>query len=81
MTQPHLQKHQMQTDQPYNFRKSTQIKSLVSKLGVTEIQAQLILSAVKGAPVRPPRNRKECDFEVLSDGVWLNVEIMNKVYS
>jgi hypothetical protein len=67
----------MQTDQPYNFRKSTTIKTLVSKLAVTEVQALQIYSVTKGAPVRPPRNRKEYDFEVLSDGVWLNGQLMN----
>ena len=59
----------------YNLRSSTKIKSLISRLRVTEAQAQAINRSIGDMMIRPSQNRATHDFEVCWYGRWAKAEI------
>ena len=66
----------MQSQRPrYNLRSSTQIKSLISKLRITEAQAKAVYESVGDMPVRASQNRATHDFEICWYGRWAKAEI------
>ena len=67
----------------YNLRYSTKINSLVSKLRITEAQAQALYSSIGDMLVRPSQNRATHDFEICWYGRWAKAELKipsNTVY-
>ena len=74
----------MQSQRPrYNLRYSTKMKSLVSKLRITEAQAQALYSSIGDMLVRPSQNRVTHDFEICWYGRWAKAELKvpsNTVY-
>ena len=69
--------------QRYNLRSSTKIKSLISKLRITEAQAKTVYESVGDMPVRASQNRATHDFEICWYGRWAKAELKipsNTVY-
>jgi hypothetical protein len=69
--------------QRYNLRSSTKIKSLISKLRITEAQAKTVYESVGDMPVRASQNRATHDFEMCWYGRWAKAEIKvssNSIY-
>lgn len=69
--------------QRYNLRNSTKIKSLISKLRITEAQAKTVYESVGDMPVRASQNRATHDFEMCWYGRWAKAEIKvssNSIY-
>ena len=72
----------MQSQRPrYNLRSSTKIKSLISKLRITEAQAQAIYRSIGDMLVRPSQNRATHDFELCWYGRWAKAEIKASSYT
>ena len=72
----------MQSQRPrYNLRYSTKIKSLISKLRISEAQAQSIYRSIGDMLVRPSQNRATHDFELCWYGRWAKAEIKAPLYT
>lgn len=66
----------MQTQQsPYNLRDSTKIKTLISKLNITEAQAYSVMHNLAGLLVRPAPKGVSWDIEICWYGQWTKAEI------